>query len=401
MLGYLAAASALLALAMAGDSEANMKAPEIIAHWGYPCETIQVYTDDGYMLTMHRIRHGKNQDDGKTRPVMFLQHGLEASSSNWITNLPSLAMGFMAADAGFDVWMGNVRGDEYSIGHKTLDPKSKAFWRFSWDEMVKYDLPTMINHALNTTGQDHLYYVGHSQGTLIMFSHLAVNLDFQTKIRQFHALAPVGTVKHIKGLLEFIAKNFAPELDIFEKIFGDGPFLPQDGLMRLIEKLFCSNDLTEKLLCGNLLFMIGGPESNQMNTTRLPVYISDMPGGTSTENILHWVQMVHTGLQQMYDWGSEAANKQHYGQTTPPIYDVSKIAVPTYLYWSDSDWLGDKQDIQDHLLPNYNPKYLIENNYYKDFNHLDFIWGQRAAAEVYTPIIEKALRDVNQMKNKL
>ncbi|CAJ0947106.1 unnamed protein product, partial [Mesorhabditis belari] len=398
MLRYVVAAVLAVAVYGKGDPEANMKAPEIIAHWGYPVETVTVYTDDDYELTMHRIPHGKDQQAGK-RPVMFLQHGLEASSSNWITNLPGLALGFMAADAGFDVWMGNVRGDEYSLGHKTLDHKKNEYWKFSWDEMVKYDLPAMINKALTETGQDHLYYVGHSQGTLIMLSYLSQNEDFNSKIRQFHALAPVGTVKHIQGLLAFIANNFMIELEAFHSIFGDGAFLPQDSFIKLAEKLFCSNDVTEKLLCGNLLWLIAGPESHQMNTTRLPVYIADMPGGTSTQNVLHWCQMVKSGKQQMYDFGSEKLNKQHYGQTTPPLYDVSKITVPTYLYWSDADWLADKKDITDHLLPNLQKNTLIENNYFDDFNHLDFIWGQRAASEIYTPLIEKALRDVNGQKS--
>jgi hypothetical protein len=42
--------------------------------------------------------------------------------------------------------------------------------------------------------------------------------------------------------------------------------------------------------------------------------MADMPAGTSTMNIIHWCQMVRSGLQQMYDFGSESANKEHYGE---------------------------------------------------------------------------------------
>lgn len=40
-------------------------------------------------------------------------------------------LGFMFADAGFDVWLGNFRGCTYGKRHQTLTPKDHEFWQFT------------------------------------------------------------------------------------------------------------------------------------------------------------------------------------------------------------------------------------------------------------------------------
>lgn len=79
--------------------------PELIKHWGYPVETHQVLTDDGYYLTMHRIPHGRHQiSSTQTSPgvkgVMLLVPGLLLDSSVFLTNLPHQSLGFVLADNG-------------------------------------------------------------------------------------------------------------------------------------------------------------------------------------------------------------------------------------------------------------------------------------------------------------
>jgi hypothetical protein len=71
--------------------------------------------------------------------------------------------GYILSDAGYDVWLGNARGNRYSKAHKTLSSDQQEFWNFSWQEIGEIDLPTVIDYILKLTIQTKLQYIGHSQ----------------------------------------------------------------------------------------------------------------------------------------------------------------------------------------------------------------------------------------------
>lgn len=75
----------------------------------------------------------------------------------------SLSLGYMLSDLGYDVWMGNARGNRYSKNHTSLNSDYMEFWDFTFHEMGKYDLPANIDYILSKTGYDQLHYIGHSQ----------------------------------------------------------------------------------------------------------------------------------------------------------------------------------------------------------------------------------------------
>ena len=77
----------------------------------------------------------------------------------------------------------------------------------SFDEHSQKDLPAMIDYVLKVTNQSDLFYVGHSQGTIMGFAGFTFNQTLASHIRAFFAFAPVATVKHIQGVFRVIADH--------------------------------------------------------------------------------------------------------------------------------------------------------------------------------------------------
>ena len=111
----------------------------MISYNGYPAEEYTVETEDGYLIYIQRIPGGRDEVNQDTcdqdscpdpKPVVFLQHGMLCASSNWVANFPNQSLGFLMADAGFDVWLGNVRGNTYGLRNIKYKTNSNKFWDF-------------------------------------------------------------------------------------------------------------------------------------------------------------------------------------------------------------------------------------------------------------------------------
>jgi len=366
----------------------NLPTDKILLSEGYPAEIHYVTTPDGYILTMHRIPYGKQNTDAENRPVVFLQHGLLCSSADWVVATPTKGLGYILAEAGYDVWMGNYRGNTYSRNHSFFNPDdgNGGFWDFTWDEMAHYDLPAMIEKALKETGKEELQYVGHSMGTTGFMAMAHYRPDIMDKIRLANFLSPIAYVGHMESPIAWIAGLGDLVYGILSW-FGIGEFLPSNLLMDCLASLFCHEGVTQGL-CTNILFVLCGFDSAQLNQTLLETIIHHTPAGASTATILQYAQEVTSNGFHGYDWRDDKLNFQHHGGP-PPTYNLQDVTAPLAVYYGQNDWLANEQDVLMTVsqLPNIvsGMLHMVE---FPLWNHLDFLWAKDVDIYVYNQVVK-------------
>ncbi|NXO52201.1 LIPM Lipase, partial [Aramus guarauna] len=355
------------------NPECFMNVSEIIRYHGYPSEEYQVTTEDGYILGVFRIPAGRHSQNTACTIHKVLHHSTLGESIHWISNLPNNSLGFLLADAGYDVWMGNSRGNTWSLKHKTLNPSQKEFWQFSFDEIGKYDM----YFIMNKTGQKDVYYVGHSEASTAAFSTYP---EVAQRVKVCFALGPVATITHATSPLVTFA--CLPQ-SLIRLLLGCTGVLHQNELLKGPLTRICGS--LGKVCCSIFCYIAGGRIQN-LNTSRIDTYVGHSPAGTSVQNIIHWHQLTHADQFQAYDNDSKE-NMKKYNQSTPPVYKIEKISTPIAVWSSGNDKFADPKDMA-KLLPRIEFSNLIYHENFPAWGHLDFIWGLDATEKMYRKIIE-------------
>jgi hypothetical protein len=67
--------------------------PELIAKYGYPVQSHSVQTEEGYILELHRIPHGRLEATVTPRPAVLIHHAFLCSSFDWVVLGPDKSLG--------------------------------------------------------------------------------------------------------------------------------------------------------------------------------------------------------------------------------------------------------------------------------------------------------------------
>ncbi|KAE9614954.1 hypothetical protein Lal_00048228 [Lupinus albus] len=349
---------------------------------GYTCEEHLVTTKDGYILNMPRIPVGRSKGKPCNRPPILLQHGLFMDGITWLLLPPEQSLAFLLADNGFDVWIANSRGTKYSRQHTSLPINSSDYWNWSWDELVSYDLPATFQYVQDQTGQK-LHYVGHSQGTLVALAAFSKD-QLLNMLRSAALLSPIAYVGQMTSpLATKAAENFVAEtlykLGIFE-------FDLKGGSVAKFLRDMCKSTAID---CTNLLTSFTGPNCC-LSPSIVNIFLDHEPQSTATKNMIHLSQMIRQGTIAMFDYENAVENNEHYGQPSPPVYDMTKIPndLPLFMSYGGADALSDVKDVKlllESLKDHEGDKLVVQ--YRNDYAHADYVMGENAKQDVYEPLI--------------
>ncbi|KAK1123312.1 hypothetical protein K0M31_008931 [Melipona bicolor] len=355
---------------------------EIAQNAGYAAETYQVVTHDRYVLQLDRITGSKKSPPSNNKPAVLLLHGVLDCSATWLLDAKK-GLGFILADQGYDVWMGNVRGNRYSRKHLDLSPSHSDFWMFSWHEMGIYDIPAMIDYITEQTEQEKIFMITHSQGGTAFFVMASERPEYQQKVTAAFALAPAVFMSRTKSPLFKALAPHANDINLITDLIGMYEFKASNKLIQMIGKKVCRDASILQPLCKNIIFLFAGFDE-ELNTSLLPLIPQYDPAGASVRQFVHYGQLIHSGMFRKFDYGF-VGNIKKYGKKNPPDYNLGNVKLPVYLYYGTNDMFVDVQDLHQlyKSLPNAQ-KFLISDN----FAHLDFVWGKHVDTWVYNKVLD-------------
>ncbi|XP_044003495.1 lipase 3-like [Aphidius gifuensis] len=370
------------------DNEISMRNPEtfmdIVKEVGYDAEEHEVKTEDGFILTVHRILSGPKSSPASGKPIVILLHGLLAASDVWVSRRDCQDLAYLLVNNGYDVWALNFRGNFYSKQHEKIPTSDSKFWRFSWHEFGVYDTAATVDYALSVTGESRVSLVGHSMGGTVILVFLSSRPEYNSKVNVALTLAPVAIVNHtFPGLFSSIGLRYGNQIQEALKLLNIHEIFPRYSFNTFAEYIKCQK---RNLFCSQLGFILFGVTNlGVLEPAMMPRLLNHYPQGTSVETLAHYRQILHSGRFAQYDFGP-IGNFMKYRNVLPPEYPLERISAPVVFYYGDGDPFATRSDIE-ITMKKLQTATMREISYSK-FGHIDFVFRKEVKNLVYDDILE-------------
>jgi lysosomal acid lipase/cholesteryl ester hydrolase len=354
---------------------------EMVEFFGYTVEEHIGFTSDGHMLMLFKIP-SRNTSDAK--PPILMLHGAMLSSDIWMvhreadSNLP-----LWLASLGYDVWLGNRRGNKYCAKHcrfRTLDPN---FWDWSMDEVALYDIPCLLKSVLrNYPKGAKCVVIGFSQGSAELFASLALIPEVNSQVGLAIGLAAMTRPAASMSGPSIISALIHGPPQLLYLLFGRRSML--SSVLFWMEAL--PSRLYSNMIDGFLQLLFGWNCKNISKNNRRHMYMK-LYSYCSVKCIAHWFQMARARRFQMFDEGAMEAGivgTRRPGHV-PPAFPLKQIRSPIVLFSGERDSLADHEYTQQVL-----KHCVVEDIVIEDFEHLDFLMADNVREALF-PSLERVL----------
>ena len=329
------------------------------------CQTHDVWTPDGYGLRLKRLLPIHNPRRG----VVFLVPGLGDSSGTFVISGPTDSLAGVLWSSGFEIWLLDGRG-KAPFGHRRgVHPDSAEYWDWSFDEKIKYDIPTAVEYSLNISQAKSLSgLVGHSQGALLILLTLA----------QYPKL-PVERAFLLAPPITGWSPQFALPKGLFFPLLQY--VLPTHNVARIVGSVRSTISRTCLLfpsVCASITCLASGcGQQSKITATRLADIFTFYPVASSLKNAEHLMHCERNSAI-ILKYGSPVAEQV-------VLSNFSQIQTPLYFFFGSADNLVDKRRFDNGpalFTPGIVRLYKI-----LDYGHADFVWGETAREHIYDDIV--------------
>ncbi|AGO13347.1 AaceriAFR206Cp [[Ashbya] aceris (nom. inval.)] len=344
---------------------------ELCRLFGVSLRTHMVRTEDDYLLMVHHI---PAKEAGA--PVVYLHHGLMMCSDIWCCRLdPQDSLPFVLAAHGYDVWMGNNRGNKYSAKHLHCAPHEDRFWDFSLDEFALFDIPNTVDYLLAASGADTLTCIGFSQGSAQLFAALSIHSGLNRKVSRLVAIAPAMTPPgmHHRFLDSLI--KFTPNLTYL--LFGRKVLLSSTVLWQRL----LPHRVFDALIDRALLLLFGWRCANIAPEQKLVSY-AKLYSTTSVKSVVHWFQILQAQQFQFFHPPDCLFHNVTRPYAVAHFPTNTSITVPTMLIYGTADSLVGINVLLKNL-----PGQRLDIVAVPGYEHLDLLWGRKVRELVIKPLL--------------
>lgn len=356
------------------------KIHEMTLQCGLQYESHDVFTQDGYCITLHRVK--KSFSDMSTRfninppqKTVLAFHGLMQDSESFLAGGCNSLAAVLASEEDCDVWLANSRGNRYSKTHSSYNETNHKFWDFSLDELIA-DVSLLIDYVRENcciaSRYGQLICIGFSQGSAVLCGGIASNPSLNSKISLLICLAPaVKPAGLAPSILVSIAETYPP---LVRLLFGYGAMFRS---VYMWQNILSASAFAA--VCVRSMRYLFGWSCKQIAVDRRALLFQHIYSSSSVKCVEHWFQIISSRRLSPF---SNSHTSSPASRHSASAYDLSLITCPVAIFSGGDDKLVLPEALREGV------KNCVFYHVEQGYEHLDLIWADTAKSAIFSKLVK-------------